>query len=558
MPRQLPNAPYERPNWARMHAGQRAYAMRQHNNARANRGLPPITVPDSNNPGSSTSNQAGAPSTSTRVLWPDSPEQEETNRFQTEYEEIVALLADSPIPQLSDTDWFDEFIDHDMTTLPGTAMETGEPSRKRPATDPEAAADGKGPGGAQGLAGGSVTGGYMLPMGRHLKNDHYKMYKKVHTILSYGMVPTYFTSSVLATGSSAYVTTALAKIPVEYPFLYLDPCEYATLAPGEYVVGLKVTVYMRNVRVAFETASTTSSLATLNQNKNGLSAVGLNKLGYIIDCKLTSASSAPMVPTTVTAADYTQYSTVFYGSNGATPTIPASYMGVPTPFNTYAAVSGSFPSLTPPANPATAGFPNLMEHVNRFDAADFVGLPIVEYTYKPKIGLLKQQLAGYSMSNNGYGQITVPTMSADKSIRITQLTNAANGQPENYLARSGAALVAGDFSYTTPIEKAQVFKEFNGTGYPIYQPSVHVGVAAVPSLTATAMSGIPTNWTDVQAMFDIECEMITSFQTRAVYPLATTQHIEIDQLMEKNATDSSVLGTGGSRFGLGTLNNAVF
>jgi hypothetical protein len=73
--------------------------------------------------------------------------------------------------------------------------------------------------------------------------------------------------------------------------LYLTPGEHRSLPAGCEVVEVIVRIYQRNLRVAFETNAANYTLATLNQNKNGLKAIGLHSLPYIDNRKYSNSPS---------------------------------------------------------------------------------------------------------------------------------------------------------------------------------------------------------------------------------------------------------------------------
>ncbi|XP_050066541.1 uncharacterized protein LOC126555689 [Aphis gossypii] len=140
------------------------------------------------------------------------------------------------------------------------------------------------------------------------------------------------------------VTTSLNHIPVEYPFLYLSPSEYRLVSttpgslcrdvlfanerialngsknhtngsfgrsdpnepdrlidpfctPLSLCKHVKVNVVMRNPRTAFETNATTSSLATLNQNKFAVVAHNLTNITRGVNYKYGFGTTNAMNPT---------------------------------------------------------------------------------------------------------------------------------------------------------------------------------------------------------------------------------------------------------------------
>ena len=126
-------------------------------------------------------------------------------------------------------------------------------------------------------------------------------YKKVHRFVSFGLANVWLTRNVAAAAPQPaevqrIITTALAEIPVSKPYLYLNPSEFALIPEGSYVSEVRVNVTHRGNRIAFETASTASSLATLNQIQNMQVSVGLNKTGWGNTRSFSGFTDDGMVP----------------------------------------------------------------------------------------------------------------------------------------------------------------------------------------------------------------------------------------------------------------------
>ena len=101
-----------------------------------------------------------------------------------------------------------------------------------------------------------------------------------------------------------YITTFLANIPWEKPYMYMTPGEYELLGPGATCKSVKITIIHRGNRIAFETASSATALATLNNIQNIGVAYGLNKTGWGTDITPTAFASGK--PMQVTNFDYSR------------------------------------------------------------------------------------------------------------------------------------------------------------------------------------------------------------------------------------------------------------
>lgn len=494
----MPPPPDERPNWPRLNEGQRRYAWEQYNRALVNRGLPinhpiPAQEPDSPDPEpivgdlpelvdldselgppmsghhrSIASNSAGVSSSSDQA----GPS---AKKARTETE-AAAVEGDVEMP--------------DSSSLPGTGMDQG--------------ANGSSLGGGT----GSVIP-YQVPNSGQMHSHVTRKFTKAWKWLTHGWANNIISKPVTSPASTNYfLTTALARIPVENVWFYMSPQEFAALKPGEKVVEVKCRIYQRNVRVAFPTASSESSLATLNQNKNTQVAVGLNMTGYGADFGLTPADTQPMVPTDVILVTDTDIATAYTQSLYGVPNsdsefaqaIPRNATGFFIPALQYWCAATN--SLN------TGGWPCIKEHWKEIDSSDAIGKKLVDYSYKPLEGHLKASPAWRDVGFPRKASAVATTHGAGRSSGGEVLTmNNVNAAP-NLAVTNTSVVKAGSAAYHNRIEKSQN----SSTGYygprgTKVQPSVHVGVQAVPALTADETLG----YVDVQAYFDIEVEMTTSY-----------------------------------------------
>jgi hypothetical protein len=532
--------PMDRPHWSSLNNGQRLYAMRQHNIARNRRGLSPIAYPAAAS-SSSSSSSASSSSTSNVGSPPDiqdfveeffdspsrsqpasvsafieglSYEEEQEADLQAAYELIL-----QEHPELAD------IVDSPTMVLPGAAaMETQHANKRARTESPAAASQEAGPsGGGGGGVSGGTGGGYVVPRPILSEGTYFRTFKKQHTFLTYGIagvrLKTLKPPVILppqAAESVYYITTSLAEIPVHRPLLYLTPGEFNNLDVGARCHEVRVKVTQRNVRVAFETAASTTSLATLNQNKNGVSAVGLNKLPWIIRSSYTTGTD-PMVPTAVKVPLNEPSAEQFYGvAFDGTPNnaVPNSLLGHPLALRNYATVCIRTQESVLGNGPDT-GWPDLQTHIKKYDAADYVGVTIEDYSYKPLEGWLKRPtrwnyvgagVPNESMRTRGHVQGT------------TAWNTGVNGSATYAVAEPLLAPPNIDnLGINFAIEKSDFIMSKTDGGLPRLQPSLHVGVMPVPSLTTSANLTTPAEFTDVQAYFDVEAEMVVRWDKRSEY-----------------------------------------
>ena len=135
--------------------------------------------------------------------------------------------------------------------------------------------------GTAGAMGGGGMEQAVEPIPRPMYSAHTQIryFKKVHRILTFGLA--YKPIVKARTGppaySDVYMMTSLAHIPWEYPFMYLNPSEFALLPAGSRAKHVRCKVKSENVRVAFPTNSTDNNLATLHTNKFLRVGINLNQ-----------------------------------------------------------------------------------------------------------------------------------------------------------------------------------------------------------------------------------------------------------------------------------------
>lgn len=323
---------------------------------------------------------------------------------------------------------------------------------------------------------------------------------------------------------------------MELPFLYLSPAEWHWLKElrGLTVDSVHVKVIMRNPRTAFETNSTTTTLATLNQNKYLGTATGLNIQTRGLDRVLKFGSGVDAMINTGTE-EYKQdkmkdFVNAAYGGDSHVPDfhhegfsrVPCSFLYLPFINNRYFCTVAAHDDVN-----KDIGWPDLTQYVNKIDASFTTGMTVANYTYKPSMGLLTQpfqmRLNGYYGDRNiaGFKDEKIAILSRNKFIQDNGITtDIKTGETSSTMLptidiESGewAHLVKRcDGAYYTPIEKSQYIKRgpFDKSPGKI-QPSLHVGIFPVPRLTTSDLKTRPEKFTDVEVQWDVECEMHCSY-----------------------------------------------
>lgn len=432
-----------------------------------------------------------------------------------------------------------------------------------------------GTGGDIGSSGGGVGGGssgpgaFIVPPSRHYAGKQTRKYCKSWKFLTEGYSHQLI-SKISGASTTAvnhfYLTTPLANIPVDKSYLYMSHTEHDNLRPGERATHCEVKVYQRNVRVAFPTASSESSLATLNQNKNIMMSVGLNKTGYGFNTKYTVAATTPMKPTDVKSlvqADDSAFDAILYGSGTArtvlgpvtTPgTLTAAganvhgyFVSLPAYFTGHVKDAG-FAVGTATGLYQIPSFPPLKEYWRELDAADLVGAKIIDYKHTFKFAPLRTENPYFDVGDPGLG-ISPNTLSegfgdfsSGKQLHIAGSNTGSHNQlgaVTEVITNRTPSQTNATINRYTPMERSQhLTRGISGERGASVQPSIHVGVQAVPALTA----GASDTFVNVQAYFDVECCLYTEYDEDALFQRGSYT-VGLDDVI---MTGTQVIDYGGS------------
>lgn len=367
-------------------------------------------------------------------------------------------------------------------------------------------------------------------------------YVKSHKFMIFGIANAVLGPTGTTSPQHRILTTCLAEVPWQKLPLYLNESEFNLLPPNTKVIECRVDVVFRGTRIAFETSSSATGLATLNQVSNLQVGVGLNKTGWGLNRFYNSfAPSQPMIPATALPPVY-QPSV----SNPVYRGMVADYYGVSNE-STEFGPNGQYPhhqtgswtflrnywcmytqSATGTEGPRT-GWPCLQEKLQQYDAKTVVNKNVATATYKPKFGYIKRP-SGYLPV--GY-PITAGPIGVGEHLANSRIATIVTGIPNEATTTStetnGAVTrtqISADFTFYDDIEKSQNWR-FGpwGNNSPQVQPSVHIGVQAVPALTTAALNGPLNAWTDSMGYIDVTATLIVENEAPTHFPYATTINV---------------------------------
>lgn len=530
--------PHERPNWERMNEGQKRYAMEQYNLALVRRGAK-FTPPT------------------------DESEDEDFDIDQFVNNEYDALgvqhegtsqdreVDEESLPNTQENEAADNFLN----TLRDKQMDTSPPAgsvnvAKRPISSKGGAGGKKSKmnqpgtssntdediGGAIGGGGGDASTLGIQPISRGITN-HKQTYTftKRWKFLSFGIADQILNDTALSANRLA-LTTSLAAVPWEYGFFYMSPAEFTRMQEFRNVFAkhCSITVSQFNPRVAFETGGTETTTATLNQNKFTRWAIGIrgNAGLYCSDREYTYDTTETMKPTgfdaTLPASNRASLADAMYGLVNSTAiathnlNIPAYATGAELELEQYLTVYAS--------KTGTHGFPPYDQYCHEVNSMDYLGRELFTQSYNFEYAPLQKRHP--MVFNNGLTENLYPvtgttnqvtTGTRFEGIFTKVLPTDMQKTPENddnnnlkYTQESDNSTTNVDSSnydnnrpyYRFPMEQNGTYLEMSRKVIDYaHQPSVHIGVRAVPKLTTAANQIQANSWLDTQIYFTIQASL---------------------------------------------------
>ncbi|GFX22416.1 capsid protein VP1 [Trichonephila clavipes] len=295
--------------------------------------------------------------------------------------------------------------------------------------------------------------------------------------------------------------------------MYLNPSEYALLPEASCVVKVSCKVTAENIRIAFPTNESGTKLAILNQNK--FIRIGENLMLYLpsINVKYTKfEDNNPMVPAELKVferADLEAFAIAMYGKaflskDDYHKTIPHHQVGIPQTLPMYLNVVSD--------HECGFGWPDIQSYCTEINVENASGVVVANVTYEPHAGYLRKP---------------------PRSHTIKQFDKCGDAVTTTAEVRNRIDSDA-DIGYRNIIEKSQTLCRGLYEGFkPETQPSLHVGVQPVPSLTSTDIGHNVTKFTDCQGYFTVECEMIVRCESDTYRPFAMFENVPHHEELRK-------------------------
>lgn len=413
-----------------------------------------------------------------------------------------------------------------------------------------------GTGKEQASGGASSDGMEVHTIERPFSNFGYResVYTKSHKFMTFGLAPAFLSSGP---ASQRFLTTYLAEIPWHLPCLYLNQSEFILLQDGARCKSVHVQVTYRGSTIQFETAASTSGLATLNQINDIAVCAGLNRTGWGSNISFTGfEADRPMIPNACdrpkygpVASNYIGMERDYYGNDNTAGTfesdVPNHQLGRHCFLYNYWAMTSRINGINPEAN-MNGGWPAIAEKITQMDGKTVVNQVVLESSYEPKLAPLKNPLRPVSHglpfpTTQAGNTINVPMggqFAAMNNANVTQDT--ATFPPISLrmeVNQTGTGLTNDQndipaWDVYRVIEKSQAGRSgFWGNPVPHIQPSLHVGVQPVPALKTADLlvTGTANGWTDTRAYWEVKATMVVAEHAPTAYPYADNANVPVGE-----------------------------
>lgn len=532
--------PYERENWDGMNEGQRRYAMEQYNLALVRRGAK-FTPPQSDTESEGedfdidqfvndrynslgTPNQDLTPSreTSSESL-PNSQESAAPSNFINE-------LRNKQMDTSNNANINSQSSQGSVASAV-TGKRRGTTANQGTAKKAKASTSGSALPGTSGNTDGMIGGGSndgessqrIEPIHRGITSHTQTFtFSKRWKFLTFGIA-----DQILEETSRWALTSSLAAVPWEYAFFYMSPAEFKRMQDyrGVFAKHCSVQITQYNPRVAFQTADTTSTTATLNQNKFTRWAIGIRSNGgiYCTDRDYVFDATEPMKPngfdTTTPVASRAKLVDAMYGVANTSPlatqnlNIPAYATGQELELQNYLTV------YTP--KDGDSGFPPYDQYCHEVNSMDYLGQQIVdeEYTFEYAPLQRKHDTIFQSLGETSAYDVMCGTkfeggwtkdLPVSRNTTLTMENNAdwkyTEANPATNVDNSNFAMNRPYFRF--PMEQSGTYIELSRKPMDYAnQKSIHIGVRAVPKLSTNANLIQTDSWLDTQIYFSVQATL---------------------------------------------------
>lgn len=314
------------------------------------------------------------------------------------------------------------------------------------------------------------------------------------TSSNFRLVDSPFTSPTMG------LLTPLAAIIPDILAWYMTPAQFEALPPWTYAKTCRIKITPLGYRLPFATNEANSTYANSQTLVQIAYSVGLNTKWNMITAGYNTGANDLTDPTGYDTS--IAYDELLYGTNVEDPEAEGSLgasIGVPKHLNMYTTiVKGTSTYEDPP----------LLDHICIQNVNDCKGIPIINYEYTFKNGLIKMPNREFVQRQRMRQGFQIPQALGENEPPLVDSTGnsgALSGvHPPNTINQSNLGVFN---SYKTLIEKAPLFnRQLGQCQQPDRPPIVHFGV--MPVVASAALATTPA-YSDVVVQWMVECELST-------------------------------------------------
>lgn len=383
-------------------------------------------------------------------------------------------------------------------------------------------------------------------------------FTKSRVMYSYG-----YSTELITEATERVITTPMALIPVDFLPFYISEAEFMMLPVNCKVDEVWCTVTPIGTRTAFDTGSTLSGTATSEYIPIGLKYIGLNLDFYGDNHKFDTATEKPMKPTGVNTLSTTDMIKKYYED------VASHAMCVPRSISEYFChrINYSTIPMDKDRQPVknyivnTSGLPQADQKIEQFLINNNLNVPIVEYSYKPRAGLITRLKEHYIPHSYMGKAIQTPLQRPvkHKLLIFEGKDNPISGDVGLGSKWAEPQLVNTlDSTYIRQIENYNSFNLQNGGNTSIAQPQVHVGIQATPQLNPASEA---SDFLNSCVYWKVDCGIVMSYNTNSAF---TKQNVSwprevtfIENCPYKYTNGSTVFGHTDNKNTIGSMDEEL-
>lgn len=363
---------------------------------------------------------------------------------------------------------------------------------------------------AQGPESYLPTGGYKVTPGK-------MVFQKVHRMKSWAIPYVPLGDDTYRDGADL-ITTPLMSLPVNRPYLYTTPEEFALIPAGSYIDSVHVDIMQTVATTGYPTGGTTASVATTNHPKVLVIGKDLEaKCRGGVDRVLSiSNTMKPSLSTETDNAD--DFIAKQYGTTQGTAfnsiVVPGCAHKIPYYNRKH------FMIYQPNATQATArgfispenkfGFEYFQNMITEVNSNDTTWDTVHNYSYKFENAPIGAQFTAAEICTDAFDQSTGNALYYNATRKVTNVEPNAGVVITEAIGPSNEDQIPIVTYKSSPMEKGSHYVRGDKAGKPSRQPSFHIGMRSIDKMAPETDSSRATEFVQANIEFEILCTMIVN------------------------------------------------